>query len=119
VVEVFVAGEEGEPVLDRKRCDPNVVGGDWGTSLMQAHQQVGVKMRCGFVSECDLDAGPLQERGKLALVGHQPRAAPESGTEFAQNDERENDPIRGCHDLDRRSVIASEVDVSIRIEGDG
>ncbi len=118
VVEVRVASEEREMVLDDEGGDPEVVRGDRGALSAQLMEEPSVVM-CGlFIGEQYVDAGAVEEADEVRFVLSGPSAPDKPRPKLTEDHERHEDLVgapEAIHDL---WEALREVDVPVRVDRD-
>lgn len=96
-----VAGEEDERMLQNKRRDPHIVGGDWGALFAELPVDVRVVVRGLLVGIDNPDTRLEKESAQDGFIAWSLAAHGKPGTQFSQGDKRKPDlasPFDDFHD---------------------
>ena len=116
MIEVLVARVQHEAVLEHERRNPHVVGRDGGALSTKLDEYRCVDDRRLFVGGERHDAFLLKEAAKAPFILRGSGARGESGAEFPEHNDREEDLVRRSNERDRRLDSSREIHVPIGVE---
>ena len=76
---VSIRGQDGQTILHRTGCDPEIVGGNWSSNHPEAVQNDGIPLRCFLIHGHDMDPRRAQKLSECVSVLLRLAAIPKSG----------------------------------------
>lgn len=107
---------ENEVVLDGKRGDPEIVGGDWLSATFQLTENRRVLVRRGIRAVNGPHARLVEQFMQNAHLGIPSTDGLRSHTNLRQNDERDHKQRRPFKDFNDLRVACTEVDKTVGID---
>jgi hypothetical protein len=118
VIEMLVAGEQRESVLDHQRRDPQVMGRNWRTLPAELSIEVSVRVRRRFRRKQHGDSRFSEKALKSTLVLVASSSHGKSTAQLGDDDEWHEDVIGSLQQRDDVAVTVDEIAVPVGVERD-
>jgi hypothetical protein len=83
---VSIRGQDGQTILHRTGCDPEIVGGNWSSNHPEAVQNDGIPLSGFLIHRHDMNSRGAQKLSECVPVLLGMSAMPKSGLQLTQDD---------------------------------